>query len=1547
MKFSVNKLITQRVFFQVLLLFFFLNGVKAQITTQVFNYSGALQTFTVPGCVSIMTIDVRGAQGGNDGGKGALMIGVFTVTPGQVFRILVGQAGGVGSPISGAGGGGGSFVTDLLNNPYVVAGGGGGTGQFGSNSNYTAIGGTTLQTGEAGQYTGGAGGSGGSGGGAAFIPQSNAAGGGGLTGSGSSGVGANGGSAYTLGGAGGSSTGGYGGGGGSNVFNTTCGLSPNGGSGGGGYSGGGGGGSSGVGNCNGAGGGGGSFNSGSNQFNVPAVHAGNGRVTFSYGSTIMLTASPQFVCAGSSTTLNISGPLSNTWVANGSTSNSMVVSPTITTTYQAYIIPPQGCTALVAAITVTVFTPPTVTATTAGTVCPLAPVNLSAGGAVTYTWQPGNLLGTPAIANPSAQTVYTVTGTDALGCTNTATLMQYVFPTPTVTASSPTVCQGSNFAMTAGGAMSYTWQPGNLPGAVTGVANTSTTYTVTGTSALGCTASATGSLVVFNPPAPPLTFTVNSISCASLGSATVSASGAGPYTYTWLPSGQIGPMATGLAPGTCSITIFNVAQSCISNATVSFSSAQPFTGTLNNTASLTCNGVNNGTANVTNITGGSPNPSFFWTDGAVFSSLPNPATLSAGNWSVTVTDALTGCSFSNTFVITQPPALTLNLASGSATTCASTSVALTSTLSGGVQPYQFNWIGGPTTASYAAVPAFGGSYVYTLNATDFNGCPISDTIGITVTNNPTLSVSNVSICPGSTGQLTVSGSAGSTYLWNTGTIGAVLSDNPLSTTPYIVVASAFGCSTAATASMVVLPVMASPGSNSPLCDNDALQLTANSGAVSYSWTGPSSFTASVQNPGINPISMARAGVYSLTLTAVNGCTAAASTMVIVNPVPPLTALGSTVCTGQANTTLSASSFTSASYLWQGPLSFTSNAQSPTLTNPVPNASGNYTVTVTSVAGCTNMAVVQQLIVDPPVLTLTLSGTNFCAQAFNGSPNIITLSASGALNYGIAAPGSVFNYNPSGPSTYFSPLPPYNNAGVITITVSGSNNVCTVVKFVPLTIIANPTISATVPATVICAGQSFTHTMQGASAYTWGPATASLVTYNMGSMAVASPTSSSVYTVFGSSFGCSSPTQSVTVMVNALPTVSLTVDTAKICSGSSISLTAGGSATGYSWSPGTGLSAATGSMVTASLFASQQYTVIGTANNCSNSAVVYVKVLGLPSANINASRSSACIYDTVVFKGSGGKQYHWTGPYDFNMYGKNTSFVIGNLAQSGNYTLTVTDDNGCTGKAVVPITVYEIPQIRLQGAMAGCAPFCPDIKFERAFPGSSLIITSWQTGVQTQTTGVNFTTCLQQPGNHIVTCGFKDSFTGCANTQSFAVSVLAPPQANFIWEPLQPKEDEDVHFINASKGMGQQRWSWYFVNNSGPVSSHENPDLYFENTGVYAVALVVSDINQCADTIVKPITVAPDFGIYIPNTFTPNNDGMNDTFKPVTRGRGYYSMHIFDRWGAMIYHTSDINSGWDGSFLNQPCKNEEYVYLITMQTADGQKKEYKGMVTLIR
>jgi len=321
--------------------------------SQTFNYTGAIQTWTVPIGVTSITIDAYGAQGGNPssggwvGGLGARIKGTINVTPGQIIKILVGQVGGIGG--SGGGGGGGTFITDNSNNPLIVAGGGGGGGWSASggpgNTGTSGSNGTGGAEGTGGSNGGGGGGGGGYGG----------AGGGGFCGNGGNASGCS----YSLGGIGGNgcvdgtnavgtactgtngysflngglggvyggcigcysggANGGFGGGGATIWGNAN-------GGGGGGYSGGGG---SGYSTSFGGGGGGGSFNAGTSQLNTAGVQSSNGQVIITWTGGATTTTQTGGLPSGSTFPV---GSTVQTFVATDALSNTDTCSFTISVT---------------------------------------------------------------------------------------------------------------------------------------------------------------------------------------------------------------------------------------------------------------------------------------------------------------------------------------------------------------------------------------------------------------------------------------------------------------------------------------------------------------------------------------------------------------------------------------------------------------------------------------------------------------------------------------------------------------------------------------------------------------------------------------------------------------------------------------------------------------------------------------------------------------------------------------------------------------------------------------------------------------------------------------------------------------------------------------------------------------------------------------------------------------------------------------------------------------------------------------------------------------
>lgn len=500
---------TNKVFLVTLLFLFTSLWVGAQTT---FNYTGGVQEYEVPSCVTQIEVVVAGAQGGGaNGGQGAVVTAIIDVTPGQILQINVGgggncpaagyNGGGSGANASGLGNGGcgGGGASDIqvapygLNNRVVVAGGGGGMG----GGNTDAIGGDGgCQNGANGNSPFGVGGEGGS-----------------------QVSGGDGGPYWEFGFNGNDGFPGIFGIGGNGATDPCYNLGPGGG-GGGGYYGGGGGGSDcfSSGSLGGGAGGGGSSLTPAGGNCTQGSNIGNGYVTITPNNEGMeleiIPATPE-ICLDDSVEITISGGVNYVWSPdiglNTTTGATVMASPPTTQTYLVTADDGDDCTDTIS-VTITVLPDPVISVTpSAPEICPGESVDISAAGAGTYEWSPAvgldNTQGANVAASPGTTQTYTVTGTSG-NCSADTTVVVTVLDPPDISffPSEPELCPDGSVEITATGGVSYSWSPVTglddpLDSVVVASPNATTTYTITGTDSNGCTNTADVTATVLPPPA--------------------------------------------------------------------------------------------------------------------------------------------------------------------------------------------------------------------------------------------------------------------------------------------------------------------------------------------------------------------------------------------------------------------------------------------------------------------------------------------------------------------------------------------------------------------------------------------------------------------------------------------------------------------------------------------------------------------------------------------------------------------------------------------------------------------------------------------------------------------------------------------------------------------------------------------------------------------------------------------------------------------------------------------------------------------------------------
>jgi gliding motility-associated-like protein len=1506
-------------------------------TLYTFNYTGAAQNWTVPPCVTSITVTLKGGKGGgSNGGNGATVSGVMAVTPGQVLQIRVGGQGVC--PGSIYQGGGQSSNTQTLN-PQPCSGGGLSAILVAPYANANIVAVAAGGGGKAGGDMGGAGGNGGCATGAAGTSPFGQGGQGGTQTAGGAG-----GPPWTAGG--GSGTAGsqlQGGTGGNDIQYKKAG----GGGGGGGWYGGGGGGSDNI-NANsfigGGGGGGGSSFTPAGWACGAGNNAGPGQVTILASvSSGTIAVNSATICAGQTAVLTASGNTSYTWQPGGSTANPLNVSPGSTTTYTV-TGGAAGCTASIT--TQVVVNPlPNPIAGSNSPVCINKPINFTGSGGTTYTWTgPGGFTSNaqnPTIASATAGNAgtYTLGVTNANGCINYTTVAVVVNPLPVIAVTNPTACVGGNINLSATGGSTYQWSG---PNAYTSnqqypvIANSTTgmsgAYTVTVTTAQGCTNTAVSNVSVTTLPMPNIIS--NSPVCAG---AILSFTGSGGGSYSW----------TG--PNGFTSTLQNPS---ITNVTTAASGTYSLIATIGScsniaTASVVVNPLPNPTAvnnsplcvnQTLNLTGGGGAATYTWTGPNGFTSnLQSPSISSAslanaGVYTLQVTSSgnCTNSITTNVVVNTLPVVAVTH-----PTVCLNTAINLSA--NGGAT---YAWTGPSGFSSSLQNPvinnaASSNAGVYNVVVTSAQGCTSTANSTVTVLALPVATIGNNTPCVGST--LTFTGSGGTTFNWSGPNGFTSASQNPTIpsvTLPangvYTLVVTAGTCSSSITQAVTINP-LPNPvaNSNSPVCEFQTINLTA-AGGTNYSWNGPSGFNSTLQNPVIANSSLVNSGTYTVVVTDANSCSSTTVTTVIVNTLPVIAVTNPTVCFGQA---INLSSNGGVSYSWSGPLGYTSAQQNPVIANSTTQMGGLYTVTVTSAQNCSTTAQSSVTVLPLPVPTIT-SNTPCVGQT-------LQLTAGGGFAYQWSGPNNFSSTN-STPT-----IPNVSTAAGGTYTLIASVGNCTNITTGQIVInpIPTPNITGNSP---VCLNEMLTMNATGGSGVVWsGPAGFSSNSASV-SIGSAAALNAGVYTAtVTDANGCSS-TANYFAVVNPLPAIAISGST--VCANQSVYLSANGG-TAYAWAGPQGYTSNNSSPIIpgATTQMSGTYTVtVISSGGCVASSVTAVQVNSLPTPTA-VSNSPVCVNQTITLSATSGStlSYTWAGPNSFSAYNQNVAIRPAQPLHAGIYTVTGMDNLGCIGTATVEVIVHSLPEGSVfADKTSGCIPLC--VTFSCA-ASASVQSCLWDLGIGLTASGNSVTRCYDRDGPYIISAYYTD-LNGCTSTSIFTINVFPKPHADFNFAPQRPVENSQVDFTNSSYGAGITNYNWSFSHQPNTVNTQQSPTMIFENPGGYLAVLIVTNDKGCTDTVMKPIIIGEDYGLYVPEAFTPNGDGINDEFFPKGYGIVTYEMSVFNRWGEKLFSTGDFAERWKGNYQGRSddiVEDGVYIWLIKGTNVFGKSIELTGKVLLYK
>ncbi|MFT6747045.1 MAG: gliding motility-associated-like protein, partial [Glaciecola sp.] len=305
-----------------------------------------------------------------------------------------------------------------------------------------------------------------------------------------------------------------------------------------------------------------------------------------------------------------------------------------------------------------------------------------------------------------------------------------------------------------------------------------------------------------------------------------------------------------------------------------------------------------------------------------------------------------------------------------------------------------------------------------------------------------------------------------------------------------------------------------------------------------------------------------------------------------------------------------------------------------------------------------------------------------------------------------------------------------------------------------------------------------------------------------------------------------------------------------------------------------------------------------------------------------------------------------------------------------YTFTTTDPapNGCVSSALDSLEVFDNPVIDFSRENEdSCVAYADVFTDNTVYSLAALSGSTWDfgngaTGTNQGSDGTNYTVA----GEYTVTLS-NEYANGCEATADTVINVFPLPTADFVWSPNPVSVlDPRIQFTNS--GDLTDEFLWDFTSKGSPVTSASiMPSTVFSVLGddTIPVTLIVTNNFMastgatvgCTDTVIKNVIIQDIFQLYVPNAFTPGtkSDGLNDTFYP--KGRNWaldnYEFLVLDRWGNLIFQTTTIGHGWDGTVdgsasSGRLSQNDVYVWKLTVKNMyTGKVYRKVGTVTLVK
>ena len=362
--------------------------------------------------------------------------------------------------------------------------------------------------------------------------------------------------------------------------------------------------------------------------------------------------------------------------------------------------------------------------------------------------------------------------------------------------------------------------------------------------------------------------------------------------------------------------------------------------------------------------------------------------------------------------------------------------------------------------------------------------------------------------------------------------------------------------------------------------------------------------------------------------------------------------------------------------------------------------------------------------------------------------------------------------------------------------------------------------------------------------------------------------------------------------------------------------------------------------------STNYTVTAELANCFSSDVVAVLIHPTPTVLAGAD-IDACIGDQIILTGSGANTYSWdNGIFDGVGFVQNEGTVT--------YTVVGTSIFGCVNTDQIDVTVHPLPLVDfVADTLTGCYPL--EVNFNSLLHTPTDVCTFTIDGT-TVLPGSNINFIFNDVRCYDINLEVVSQF-GCINnlTETDYICVGEYPIADFTINPEELTSFEnEASFTNES--IGSETYDWNFGDEATSTLTDPNHLYLSEENEVdsYIIELIAYSDFGCADTTYRNLNYVADLIYYIPNSFTPDGNQYNETFKPVFHS-GYdpnnYKLEIFNRWGELMFESNDTNFGWDGTYginSNELVKQGVYIWKIEFREEKNKNRvEVSGHVNVIR